>query len=562
MARVGLVLLLGVLKFLLPFIVPEAGMVGVFGGMLGGLGVMIWWAFFSRAPRADRWGGALLMIAALVVTPVALHKSIATGMMGMMFFVYALPALSLCFVIWASVSGRLDPGLRRVTMVASVLIACGFWTLLRSDGFRGSDGSDFVWRWAATPEEMLLADSESDLLEGAPAAGALSAEPEWPGFRGSNRNSVLSGTGIETDWLASPPVELWRRPVGPGWSSFAVQGDLMYTQEQRGEEEVVSCYSVATGEPVWRHSDPVRFWEAMAGAGPRATPTLSEGRVYAFGATGVLNVLDAADGSVVWSRNVGSDTGVKVPGWGFSSSPLIVGNTVFVAASGTLAAYDPATGEPRWFGPSRGGGYSSPHLFTIDGVEQIVLMGWAGAASVSPSDGDLLWELPSRDESSILQPAMISGGDLLMSNGEAMGGTGLRRIEVSNESGEWKTRELWTSNRLKPYFSDFVVHKGHAYGFDGSILACIDLENGKRKWKGGRYGHGQMLLLADQDLLLVLSERGELALVSATSGKFAEVALMPAIEGKTWNHPVMIGDILLVRNDREMAAFRLSLLDG
>jgi outer membrane protein assembly factor BamB len=352
-------------------------------------------------------------------------------------------------------------------------------------------------------------------------------------------------------------VQLWRRPIGPGWSSFAVRGDVFYTQEQRGEDEIVAAYNVTTGEPVWRHRDPARFWESNGGAGPRATPTLSNGRVYAFGATGILNALDGASGAVLWSRNASTDTGVEVPGWGFASSPLVVGDEVIVAASGRLAAYDIGTGHPRWFGPAGGGGYSSPHLVTIDGVAQVLLLRGARSTSVAPGDGTLLWEhtWPSTGVS-IVQPAVTPDGDVLIVGGD---GTGISRIGVAHGPDGWTVEERWTSNGLKPYFNDFVVHKGHAFGFDGSILACINLEDGKRTWKGGRYGNGQLVLLPDEDLLLVLSEEGELALVSATTDKFNEIARFPAIDGKTWNHPVLVGDVLLVRNGEEMAAFRLSL---
>jgi outer membrane protein assembly factor BamB len=351
---------------------------------------------------------------------------------------------------------------------------------------------------------------------------------------------------------------VWRRPIGPGWSSFAVSGDLFFTQEQRGEEEIVACYRLATGEPVWRHRDGVRFWESNGGAGPRATPTLSHGRVYALGATGILNALDAGTGAVAWSRNVATDTGTEIPTWGFAGSPLVVDDLVIVAAAGTLAAYDIATGQPRWSGPARGGSYSSPHRLTIGGEAQILLQSDAGVSSVAPASGRLLWEY-AWPGAAIVQPALTAEGDVLAATGSATGGLGIRRLAVASGPGGWSVEERWTSSGLKPYFNDFVVHKGHAYGFDGSILACIDLKTGARVWKGGRYGYGQLLLLPDQDVLLVLAEEGELALVGATPDRFSELARFPALEGKTWNHPVLVGNVLLVRNGEEMAAFRLSL---
>lgn len=593
-----------------PLVGPEAMLVGLVAGPVGALLIVLWWVFFSRAPWSERLGAVGLMVAGLFATSRIIDKSLATGAQGMLFPILAIPGLGLALVVWAVATRRLSNGPRRATMVAAILLASGVWGLVRTGGFTASNfHNDLHWRWTMTPEERLLAKSRNEprapvavrpaekapgeptaartgdgptAIPPAPVAAKTSrarvaapatAEPtvhepapsaantgaDWPGFRGPHRDGIIPGVRIETDWSASPPVEMWRRPIGPGWSSFAVRGDLFYTQEQRGSDEVVACYKVTTGEPVWKHSDAARFWESNAGAGPRATPTLGNGRTYTFGATGIVNALDASSGAVLWSRNAASDTGVKIPGWGFASSPLVVDGVVVVATAGKLVAYEIATGKPRWFGPAGGGGYSSPHLMTIDGVAQILLLSGHGATSVAPADGALLWEYPWPSDVRIVQPGLASDGDFLMGNGEGMGGSGIRRVAVAHGSTGWTTEERWTSAGLKPNFNDFVVHKGHVYGFDGSILACIDLKDGKRVWKGGRYGNGQLILLPDQDVLLVLSEEGELALVKATPDQFTELARFPAIKGKTWNHPVLAGDVLLVRNGEEMAAFRLSL---
>lgn len=555
----------------------------VMGTLALTLALMIWWLFFSRARWAERLGGIGLIALALGGTWLLKHDSMWLPWL----FAYALPLLCLAFVTWAVVTNRLPDRVRRVTMAATILIACGAWLFVRQDGINGDHVATFGWRWAPSPEERLLAQTanEPTAQPAAPApttsapvvaptaSPSPSATPEtsktpgtvpltvdtgaeWPGFRGPKRDGIVRGVRIKTDWSGSPPVQIWRRQIGPGWSSFAVSGDVLYTQEQRGDDEVVACYKATTGQPVWVHRDKARFFESNAGAGPRATPTLSNGRVYTFGATGILNVLDAAKGNVAWTRNVSSDTGIKTPFWGFSGSPLVIGDLVIVAASGRLVAYDTANGNQRWLGPAGGGSYSSPHLVTIDGVAQVLLMSGTGVISVGVADGKQLWqhEWPGN---SIVQPALTPDGDVLLTSQDS----GTRRIAVTHNSSGWTTSERWTSNGLKPYFNDFVVHKGHAYGFDGRILSCIDLKDGQRKWKGGRYGNGQLVLLPDQDLLLVLSEEGELALVGATPDQFTEIAHSTAIEGKTWNHPVLVGDTLWVRNSEQMAAFRLSLAD-
>ncbi len=612
-------------RYLLPVVIPSAAGTALIFGLVGTLMVIVWWLFFSRARWSERLGVIAFIALAMAATSRVIHVSIAGGMMGMMFPVYAIQSLGLALVVWAVATRRLPEARRRAWLVVAVLMGCGLWTLLRTDGMQAG-GAQLAWRWTPTAEERLLAlgpsvpvpattqtpavppvagsGTETAALPPTPAtasdaaalatpalaqatsgaaritssvstsgpgtSGSAVVRPtgpghelqpgegrvEWPGFRGPARDGIVRGVRIATDWTASPPVEIWRRPIGPGWSSFAVHGNRLFTQEQRGDDEVVGCYDLATGTPVWMHRDAARFWESNAGAGPRGTPTLGHGRVYAFGATGILNALDEATGRVVWSRNAATDTGRPVPDWGFSSSPLVIDDLVIVATAGTLAGYDAATGKPRWIGPVRGGGYSSPHRVTIDGVTQVVLLSGTGATSLAPADGAVLWE-HAWPGGAIVQPALAADGDLLINAIGMTGGVGLRRLGVARKPDGWSTAERWTSSGLKPYFNDFVVHKGHAYGFDGSILSSIDLVDGRRTWKGGRYGDGQLVLLADQDLLLVLSEEGGLALVSATPDKFTELARFKAIDGKTWNHPVLVGDVLLVRNGEEMAAFRL-----
>ncbi len=546
------------------------------GGVAGAALILLWWLFLSRAPWIERLGAIVVMILAIAATLPFLHPSFAEGGQGLLFLILVIPVVALALVAAAVVSRRFGAGSRRAVIVLAIAAASGSFALLRTGGVTGGGATDTHFRWTPTAEERLLAHRDeppppvakpASVPKEATVKAAPTAPPPdpithtpaaWPGFRGPNRDNVIKGIRVETDWSQKPPVELWRRSIGPGWSSFAVNGDLIYTQEQRGEDEVVSCYRLSTGEPVWRHRDAARFSEFPGGAGPRSTPTVHNGRVYSHGATGIVNALDAGAGTRIWTRNSSSDTGAQQPGWGFTSSPLVVNDIVVVAASGVLVAYDLATGRPRWQGPRDGAGYSSPHLVALDGVPQIVLLRGRRTTSFNIADGKVLWEHSWEPGASIVQPALIGPSDLLINHADTMGGQGLRRLGVTRGGSGWNVDERWTSRGLKPYFNDFVVHKDHAFGFDGSILSCVDLDDGERTWKGGRYGHGQMLLLAEQDLLLVLSEDGELALVNATPDQFSEVARFKAIEGITWNHPVLVGDVLLVRNGEEMAAFRLS----
>ena len=478
-----------VLQWLLWFVVPrlvspEAAMFALFGGVICGLAVVVWWLFFSRAPWLERVGVIVFMVVAVIATKRIVHPSIAGGMMGMMLPILSIPMLCFALVAAAAVANRrLGQWPRRGLIAVAIVLGCGAFTLIRTGGITGDAHSDLHWRWTRSPEERLLAQGDelaaSSLNSNSATTPAVTSEGTkqesgWPGFRGPNRDGVVHGMRIESNWSTKPPVAMWRQPVGPGWSSFAVSGSLFYTQEQRGNDEVVSCYDLNTGKPGSRHRGAAQFWGSNAGAGPRGAPTLSNGRVYAFGAAEILNALDARNGTVVWSRNAAADTKAKVPIWGFGS-PLVVGDVVIVATAGALAGYEVANGNPRWSVASSRGGYSSRTARDSADVVQVLLMNGEGVTSVAPADARCSGSTPEGDS--------IAAGHRgrrrpARQRPDSAPKSACAASRVTHGPGGWIAAERWTSIGLKPYFNASVIHKELPFGFEGSNLACIDLKHG------------------------------------------------------------------------------------
>ncbi len=263
-----------------------------------------------------------------------------------------------------------------------------------------------------------------------------------------------------------------------------------------------------------------------------------------------------------------ADTGASVPQWGFASSPLVAQGVVVVFAGApngkTVVAYEEQKGEPAWTAsvgpPSEKAAlsYCSPQLATIHGVDQILLATDAGLTAFEPVGGKVLWHYSwlVQGVARIVQPALVGDGDLLIGTGM---GYGTQRIHLSRNGDDWLAEAQWTapSRKIRPYFNDLVVLDDYLYGFDGNKLVCVSLKDGSETWRAGGYGNGQMLLLADQQLLLILSEEGEVALVSARPEKHVELCKFKALEGKTWNHPVIAHGKLFVRNGEEIACFRI-----
>jgi outer membrane protein assembly factor BamB len=537
------------------------------GPIIGVVALAIWWLFASRVRWVDRLLVLFVCLAAAALTFAVCDKTI--GLMGLV--MYALPTATTAWVLWLVVTPFLGWPVRRLGLLIVLVAAWGWPALLRFEGTSGALSAYFQFRWKPTAEEQFLADLKAGKLGASPSGPSALSQGEqdkialqagdWPGFRGPDRDSRLAGVRIATDWQAHPPRQLWRHRVGPGWSSFAVVGNRLFTQEQRGEEETVICYDAGTGTERWTHGDKVRFNELIGGPGPRATPTFHEGKLYTQGATGRLNCLEAATGQASWSRDIAADSGAQVPTWGFAASPLVAQGIVTVFAGGptgkSVLGYHSANGEPAWSAGEGQFSYCSPHRVQLGGVEQLVISTDQGLSAFNPTDGKVLWrhDWPLQGGMArVVQPTPVGESDFLFG---ASFGIGSRRVHVRREGDGWQTQEVWTTRAIKPYFSDGVVHRGYFYGFDNDILMCLNLENGQAKWKARSYGSGQLLLLPDQDLLLVMCEQGAVALVDAAADQHHERSRFQALEGKTWNHPVLAHGRLYLRNGEEAACYEL-----
>lgn len=391
-----------------------------------------------------------------------------------------------------------------------------------------------------------------------PTPPGAAASSYWTDFRGPERDGHYREQPIRTDWsTALTPV--WKQPVGGGYASFVVAGDRAFTIEQRGSQEVVAAYDVATGRELWTNAWSAVFRESMGGDGPRATPTWHGGRIFALGGAGELRCLDAATGTVIWRTNILDDAaGAGNLQWGMAAAPLVVDDTVVVLPGGrngnSVVAYERATGRRAWSALDDTQSYSSPMLVTLGGVRQILVFSASRLMGLTPGRGELLWEFPWATQYGVnaSQPLLLGNDRVFISTGY---GSGAAAIELTQADGKFSVRELWRTNRMKNQFTSSLLHDGFIYGLDESILACIDAATGELKWKGGRYGYGQVMLANGH--LIVLTEGGNLALVRATPESHVEIAQFPALDGKTWNHPALSGGYLLVRNINEMAAFDL-----
>jgi outer membrane protein assembly factor BamB len=321
---------------------------------------------------------------------------------------------------------------------------------------------------------------------------------------------------------------------------------------------VVAAYDLRTGRERWTNSWAALFQETLGGDGPRATPVWDEGRVYALGATGELRCIDATNGKTVWRRNILSDNSAVNLQWGMAASPLVLENKVIVQPGGSsgrsVVAYDKLTGERVWSALDDQAAYTSLVTASVAGRSQLLTITATRAVGLSPSDGKLLWEFPWSTQEGInaAEPLVVAPNRVFLSSAYDHGAA---VVELAARGDRFEAKKVWANKRMKNKFNGSVLYEGYLFGLDEGILACVDPASGDLKWKGGRYGYGQLLLASGH--LVILTEDGEVVLARAIPEKLDEKARFTAIRGKTWNYPAISDGVLLVRNEEEMAAFQI-----
>ncbi len=529
---------------------------------VGPILALAWWVTFARATRPERvWVPLLFVLPGVAVAALDVAGGVTFPMLPIL---VGLPFLLALWVGWLTISVPLPKSVRLIGLAVFMTAGWVAVGLVRMDGTDGDMLPRLVSRFAPRAEDV--AKRERDERTPFTRFAPLVPDPavDWAEFRGPNRDSILTGVSIDPDWEKYPPKLLWKQKIGPGWGTFIAVGDRLFTQEQLGDHEAVVCYDAATGGEIWRHEESVKFTEPISQAGPRATPTFADGKVYVQGATGLLLCLNAEDGKDVWKTDITAGTGGIVPQWGYSSSPLVIDGKVIVYTGGPdgqgTSAFDAATGTLGWSAGNAAHGYSSAQRVTVAGIEQVLMLSDFGLESFDPITGKVLWTFPwtVKGINRVTQPTVLGDGEFLIGTGVQVLGT--KRLTVTKAGDTWTAEEKWFTRRVHPYFNDGVVFGEHFYGFSSKSLVCMSLMDGSVKWDAGtKYGYGQVLLLKDSGLLVVQAVDGTVYLVPATPDDHTEEAKWDALDGKTWNHLVVNRGRLYVRNGEWAAAFELKM---
>jgi outer membrane protein assembly factor BamB len=413
------------------------------------------------------------------------------------------------------------------------------------------------FQWFAS--DYFDAEGMARLQKAALAPADKAATSDWPQWRGPNRDGVSEEKDLRLDWTNPPPV-LWKRPLGGGYSSLAIADGRVYTQDRQGDAERVICFDAATGQELWTHRYSARYSDLQRGydRGPRATPTIHDGRVYTVGATGIFLCLEAkpnGPAKVLWQHVLRREFDAALPTWGLAGSPLIEGDSVIVQPGGrrgAIAAFDRRTGDLIWKSLTDPAGYSSPMAATLDGVRHILAFTGKALVGLRPTDGQQLWryDWPTRFEANIATPVVAGNFVFISSNYDQ----GCALVEVTADGDRARVKPVYVKRNklMRNHHDTCVLVNGHLYGFDSGLLKCVDMVSAQEKWVTRDLAKGSVLAVAGH--LFVLTEDGSLALVEATPTQYRQKGLLPnLLQGpECWAMPALAGGRLYLRGHHEI----------
>ena len=388
-------------------------------------------------------------------------------------------------------------------------------------------------------------------------AGTQAPAPEWFQWRGPNRDGHSAETGLLQAWPKSGPPQVWRSAgVGNGYSSFSTSGGRLFTLGARGGMEYVVALDRATGKKVWEHQNGRRY-ENDRGDGPRSTPTLEGDRLYVLGGSGDLTCLEQSTGKRIWMVNLVQKFGGVNPYWGYSESPLIVGDRILVNAGGSRAsivAIAKADGSTLWQQHNDGAGYSSPMLMRTGSLNQVIFFTDSRTIAVDPRDGRLLWSYNKANNGTANVATPIVKGTRVFVSSDY--GTGGALLEVRAAGNLATANEIYFTRDMRNHHASSVLVGDHLYGFSSSILTALGFDTGKPAWRDRSVGKGS-LIFADGRLYLY-SEDGVAGLAEASPMAYREHGrfTIPQQSGQpTWSHPIIAGGLLIIRDQDTVYAY-------
>ncbi|MCL5097066.1 MAG: PQQ-like beta-propeller repeat protein [Candidatus Omnitrophica bacterium] len=399
---------------------------------------------------------------------------------------------------------------------------------------------------------------------------------DWPQYRGPDHDGVSTDKILDS-WPVDGPRKLWQVPLTDGFSSFAIGQGKAFTLVARTidgqKQEVCVALDLDSGKELWAAPLGQAKYEGggdegapdnRGGDGPRSTPTIDGDRIYTLSAYLVLTCFEANTGKVIWSRDLLKEYGGKIITWENAASPLIDGDLIFVncnAPNQTLLGLHKEDGSLAWKGQNDSMTQATPIAATILGVRQVLFFTQSGLVSVAPQTGDVLWRYKFPYNVSTASSPVVAGDIVYCSAGY---GVGSGAVRITKSGDQFLATEIWRipGNKFCNHWSTPVYSNGYLYGLFGfkehgkCPLKCLDIATGKEMWSHPGFGPGGTLLVDGK--VLVLGDKGQLALVAATPKEYIEEARCQAVSGKCWNSPAISNGKLYARSTKEGVCLDLS----